>query len=172
MDEKEIIVISIIDNEFDNLSIKNLINEFKKIPQYDFKNTRTFILKVFRDIDTSLKNSKNRIKKYFQGLKSQNDQIIKKIYFQSRNKPLISKNNTKESTNLTNIKENSFYQAETTDYYKNYDNIESIKNLKSSEENSVKEYDDIFSKNIIQMKYFSGNNGLKGNPLKFKKKIN
>ena len=44
--------------------------------------------------------------------------------------------------------------------------------MKSSEENSVKEYDDIFSKNIIQMKYFSGNNGLKGNPLKFKKKIN
>ena len=173
MDEKEIIIISIIDNEFDNLSINNLINELKKIPQYDFKNTRTFILKLFRDIDTSLKNSKNRIKKYFQGLKSQNDQIIKKIYFQSRNKPLISKYNTKESTNLTNIKENSFHQEQTTnDFYKNYENIESIKNLKSSEENSTKEYDDIFSKNIIEMKYFSGNNGIKGNPLKFKKKIN
>ena len=71
MEEKEITIISIIDSEFDNLSINNLINELKKIPQYDFKNTRTFILKLFRDIDTSLKNSKNKIKKYFQGLKSQ-----------------------------------------------------------------------------------------------------
>ena len=171
MEEKEITIISIIDSEFDNLSINNLINELKKIPQYDFKNTRTFILKLFRDIDTSLKNSKNKIKKYFQGLKSQNDQIIKKIYFQSRNKPLISKYNTKESTNLTNIKDNSFFQTQTANDYKNYENIESIKNLKSSEENSVKEYDDIFNKNIIEMKYFSGNNGIK-NPLKFKKKIN
>jgi hypothetical protein len=30
MDEKELIIISIIDNEFDNLSINNLINELKK----------------------------------------------------------------------------------------------------------------------------------------------
>ena len=173
MDEKEIEIISIIENEFKNLSINNLINELKVIPQYDFKTTRTFILKLFRDIDTAVKNSKNKIKKYFQNLKSYNDQIIKKIYFHSRNKPLLSKYNTKESTN---INENIFYQTQTNNNkeYLNYDNIQSIKNLKSSDENSFKENDndDIFNKNIFEMKYFSGNNGNKSTGMKFKKKIN
>ena len=175
MNEKEIEIISIIDNEFKNLSINNLINELKKIPQYDFKTTRTFILKLFRDIDISLKNSKNRIKKYLQNLKSYNEQIIKKIYFHSRNKHLLSKYNTKDSTN---INENLFYNTQTNinnnkDYI-NYDNIQSIKNLKSSDENSFKENDnnDIFNKNIFEMKYFSGNNGNKSTGMKFKKKIN
>ena len=169
MDEKEIIIISIIENEFDNLSINNLINKLKKIPQYDFKNTRTFILKLFRDIDTATKNSKVRIKKYFQSLKSQNDQIIKKIYFQSRNKPLIAKYNYKENPNT---KDNSIYQKQNAIDIKTYDNIQSIKNLKSSDENSIKDCDDIFTKNMLEMKFFSGNNGMKGNPFKFKKKIN
>ena len=172
MDEKEIII-SIIENEFNNLSINNLINELRKIPQYDFKSTRTFILKIIRDIDTSLKNTKNKINKYFQDLKSQNALIMKKVYFQSRNKPFISKYNTKDSSDLSYMKENTFYQTQTiTNKYKNYDKIESIKNLKSSDENSVKEYDDIFSKDVIEMKSLSGNNGINGNPLKFKKKIN
>ena len=168
MDEKEITIISIIENEFDNLSINNLINELKKIPQFDFKNTRTFILKLFRDIDTATNNSKNRIKKYFQSLKSQNEQIIKKIYFQSRNKPLISKYNTKDSNK---IKENS-YQKQTMNDSTNYDNIQSIKNLKSSDENSIKEDENLFTKNIIEMKYLSRSNGMKGNAIKYKKKIN
>ena len=106
MDEKEII--SIIENEFNDLSINNLINELKKIPQYDYKSINTFILKLFRDIDTATKNLKNRFKKYFQNLKSQNSQIIKKIYFQSRNKPLISIYNTKDSTNMKDV----FYSAD------------------------------------------------------------
>ena len=165
MDEKEII--SIIDNEFNNLSINNLINELKKIPQYDFKSINTFILKLFRDIDTATKNTKNRIKKYFHNLKSQNNQIIKKIYFQSRNKPLISKYYNKESTNKN---EDLFYQTQSKKDDINYDDIQSIKNLKSSEENSFKESD--FTKNYLEMKYFSGNNGIKGGGLKFKKKIN
>ena len=169
MDEKEIIIISIIENEFDNLSINNLINKLKRIPQHDFKNTRTFILKLFRDIDTATKNSKVRIKKYFQSLKSQNDQIIKKIYFQSRNKPLIAKYNSKENTNT---KDSSMYQKQNVNDIKTYDNIQSIKNLKSSDENSIKDCDDIFTKNMLEMKFFSGNNGMKGNPFKFKKKIN
>ena len=175
MDEKEKAIISIIDKEFENLSINNLINELKRIPQYDFKSTRTFIFKLFRDIDTAMKNSKNKIKKYFQNLKTTtaNDQIIKKIYFQSRNKPLLSKYNTKDSST---INENSFYQTQTmannNKDYINYENIQSIKNLKSSEENSFKENnEDIFTKNILEMKYLSGNNGLLGGGLKFKKKI-
>ena len=138
MDEKEIAIISIIENEFMNLSVNNLIQELKKIPQYDFKSTRNFILKLFRDIDTATKNSKIKIKKYFQSLKTHNDQIIKKIYFHSRNKPLLSKNNTKDS----NVNENFFYQTQTINNNKdciNYDNIQSIKNLKSSEESSIKE---------------------------------
>ena len=169
MDEKEIIIISIIENEFDNLSINNLINKLKRIPQYDFKNTRTFILKLFRDIDTATKNSKVRIKKYFQSLKSQNDQLIKRIYFQSRNKPLIAKYNSKENSN---IKDSSVHQKQNVNDIKTYDNIQSIKNLKSSDENSIKDCDDIFTKNMLEMKFFSGNNGMKGNPFKFKKKIN
>ena len=36
MDEKEIEIISIIENEFKNLSINKLINELKLIPQFDF----------------------------------------------------------------------------------------------------------------------------------------
>ena len=170
MEEKELIIISIIENEFNNLSINNLINELKKIPQYDFKKTRTFILKLFRDIDTAIKNSKNRIKKYFQSLKPvQNEQLIKKIYFQSRNKPLLSKYNTKEST-IKN--ENLLYQNQTNnkDYF-NYENIQSIQNLKSSDENSPRQNDYIFNKDILEMKYFSGNNGIKGGGLKIKKKI-
>ena len=171
MDEKEIAIISIIENEFMNLSVNNLIQELKKIPQYDFKNTRNFILKLFRDIDTATKNVKTKIKKYFQSLKTHNDQIIKKIYFHSRNKPLLSKNNTKDS----NVNENFFYQTQTINNNKdciNYDNIQSIKNLKSSEESSIKENEELFTKNILEMKYFSGNNGVKGGGLKFKKKIN
>ena len=168
MDEKEII--SIIENEFNDLSINNLINELKKIPQYDYKSINTFILKLFRDIDTATKNLKNRFKKYFQNLKSQNSQIIKKIYFQSRNKPLISIYNTKDSTNMN---EDLFYKTQTkNDYDINYDNIQSIKNLKSSEENSFNENDNIFTKNNLEMKYFSGNNGVKRGGIKFKKKIN
>ena len=172
MDEREKIIISIIDNEFEKLSINNLINELKRIPQYDFKNTRIFILKLFRDIDTGMKNSKNRIKKYFQSLKISNDKIIKKIYFQSRNKPLLSKYNTKDSTNFN---ENFFYQTQANAFnnidYMNYENIQSIKNLKSSEENSSKENDEIITKNILEKKFLSGNNGIKGGGLKFKKKI-
>ena len=169
MDENEITIISIIDNEFDKLSINNLINELKIIPQYDFKNTRTFILKLFRDIDTAKNNSKIRIKKYFQSLKSQNEQIIKKIYYQSRNKSLISKYYTKDSNN---IKDSSIYQRQTMNDSNNYDNIQSIKNLKSSDENSVKEDEDFFNKNMNEKKYFSRSNGMKGNSIKFKKKIN
>ena len=172
MDEKEKIIMSIIDNEFEKLSINNLINELKRIPQYDFKNTRIFILKLFRDIDSAMKNSKNRIKKYFQSLKISNDQIIKKIYFQSRNKPLLSKYNTKDSTNFN---ENIFYQTQANAFnnkdYTTYENIQSIKNLKSSEENSSKENEEIFTKNYLEKKYFSGNNGIKGGGLKYKKKI-
>ena len=158
MDENEITIISIIDNEFDKLSINNLINELKIIPQYDFKNTRTFILKLFRDIDTAKNNSKIRIKKYFQSLKSQNEQIIKKIYYQSRNKSLISKYYTKDSNN---IKDSSIYQRQTMNDSTNYDNIQSIKNLKSSDENSVKEDEDFFNKNMNEKKYFSRSNGVK-----------
>ena len=169
MEERELIIISILEKEFNNFSINNLINELKKIPQYDFKRTRTFILKLFRDIDTAIKNCKNKIKKYFQSLKPiQNEQLIKKIYFQSRNKPLLSKNNTKESTNMN---ENIFYQTQTNNNkdYLNYENIQSIQNLRSSDENSPKEKLDIFNKDILETKYFSGNNGTKGGG--FKKKI-
>jgi len=169
MDEKEIIIISIIEKEFDNLSINNLINKLKKIPQYDFENTRIFILKLFKDIDIATKNSKVKIKKYFQSLKSQNEQMVKKIYFQSRNKPLISNNISKD---ISNIKEYSMHQKQSKNDIRTYDNMQSIKNLKSSDENSVNDYDDIFSKNMLEMKFFSGNNGIKGNPIKFKKKIN
>ena len=169
MDEKEMIIISILENEFYDLSINNLINKLKKIPQYDFENTRSFILKLFKDIDTATKNSKVRIKKYIQSLKNQNDQIIKKIYFQSRNKPLIANNISKD---FSNIKEYSMYQKQYKNDIKTYDNMQSIKNLKSSDENSINERGDIFSKNMLEMKFFSGNNGIKGNPIKFKKKIN
>ena len=169
MDEKEIMIISILEKEFGNLSINNLINKLKKIPQYDFENTRTFILKLFKDIDTATKNSKIRIKKYFQSLKSQNNQIIKKIYFQSRNKPLIANNNSKD---ISHSKEYSMYQKQSKNDIKPYDNMQSIKILKSSDENSINDYDDIFTKNMLEMKFFSGNNGIKGNPIKFKKKIN
>ena len=172
MDEREKIIMSIIDNEFEKLSINSLINELKRIPQYDFKNTRIFILKLFRDIDTAMKNSKNRIKKYFQSLKLSNDKIIKKIYFQSRNKPLLSKYNTKDSTNFN---ENILYQTQANAFnnidYTSYENIQSIKNLKSSEENSSKENDEIFTKNFLEKKFLSGNNGTKGGGLKYKKKI-
>ena len=102
MDE-ELIILSIIEEEFDNLSPKEIITNLDVIPQNNIKKIRLFLLKTLTDIENAKNNTIKKIKEYFQTINIQKCKVIKKLCSKSRNKPQVFTKNQELFKNIKNF---------------------------------------------------------------------